>query len=290
MLNLKNFKQNNIGIAFMLLHCTFISISTILLKLVQNNYHIAQIILCYNLLICISLGFLSFLSKNPIFKISLKNIKYHFLRSIFGFTGFLLFFYSISNMPVTESRAIIAIDPILTALFATFFFKESISKQKLVALIITFIGAMILLHPKNIEFSIPALSAFLAAFSFAIFNNITKKITDGKTIETIFYLSFFSFVYTLLPAIYYWKSTSSILDISLIFFIALSFGLSSFAAFNAFKRADLSLLMPIHFVGIVTTAIFSFLIFSEVTSYLTILGAFIIVIGTIPLFIKNKMT
>jgi len=257
---------------------------------VQNNYHIAQIVLWYNLLICISLGFFSFLNKKTIFKISLRNIKYHFLRSIFGFTGFLLFFYSISNMPVTESRAILAIDPILTALFATFFFKESISKQKLIAFIITFIGTMVLLHPKNIGLSIPALAAFLAAFSFAIFNNITKKITNGKTIETIFYLSLFSSIYALLPAIYYWKSPSDVVDVSFIFCIALSFGLSSFAVFNAFKRADLSLLMPIHFVGIVTTSIFSFLIFSEITSYLTILCAFIIVIGTIPLFIKNKIT
>lgn len=287
MLNIKSFKQNNIAIFFMLLHCIFMPISTILLKVVQHNYHIAQIVLCYNLLICISLGLLSSVSTQSMYKISLKKIREHFFRSIFGFIGFLLFFYSISNMPVTESRAILAIDPILTALFATFFLKESISKQKLIAFIITFIGAMILLHPKNIELSIPALAAFLAAFSFAIFNNITKKIANSKTIETMFYLSLFSSIYTLLPAIYHWKSLSDIADISLICCITLSFGLGSFTVFNAFKRADLSLLMPIHFLGIVTTAIFSFLIFSEITNYLTILGAFIIVIGTIPLFYKK---
>jgi len=106
----------------MILHCLFISISSTLFKVIQNHYHITQIILCYNLLICVSLGLISIFSQRTTLKISKNNIKYHFLRSIFGFSGFLLFIYAISNMPIIEARAIIAIDPILTSLFAIFFF------------------------------------------------------------------------------------------------------------------------------------------------------------------------
>ena len=283
----RNFNQRNIGILCMFMHCFFISTSSILLKIIQNHYHITQIIFLYNFIICSSLLCISFFSKKSLLKISTNNIKYHFLRSIFGFGGFLLFFYSLSNMPITETRAIIAIDPLLTSLLAVFFFKEAIDTKKIVAFLITFAGAIILLHPSNIEFSIASFAALLAALCFGIFNNITKRITSGKTIEQMFYLSFFSLIYTFFPAALYWKRLMLVSDGFFIVLISLTFALSSFCAFHAFKRADLSLLMPIHFTGIVMTAILGILVFNEKVGYLTILGSFIIIIGTIPLFYKK---
>jgi S-adenosylmethionine uptake transporter len=279
-------QNKNIAIYFMIAHCFLISLGTVLLKIMQFSYHIIQIMFCYNLLSCITLLLISFFGDKAL-KISCKNIKYHFLRSIFGFCGFGLFFYSLSNMPINEVRAIISLDPILTSLFAVVCFKESINKIKIFSLIITFIGAIILLHPENIQLSTEAITSLLAALCFGIFNSITKKITNGKTIDQIFYLSFFSLLYTLIPATYYWSSIEKPHDIFLIFGIAILFILSSITIFNAFKKAELSLLMPIHFLGIIITAIFGFLFFNETISYLTIIGAFTITIGTIPLFLKK---
>ena len=223
----------------MLLHCFFMSISTILLKYVQPYYKIIQIIFSYNLIICLILGSLSLCSKSNILKISLNNIGYHFLRSIFGFIGFLLFFYAISNMNIIEARAIISIDPIITSILALFFFRESININKIVASIITFIGSITLLHPSNIEVSAASVSAFSAAIFFGVFNNITKKITSGKVIEQMFYLSFFSLIYSFIPSLYCWNNAIWLTHIFLIVVIASTFVLSSFCAFNAFKNTSL---------------------------------------------------
>jgi drug/metabolite transporter (DMT)-like permease len=279
--------NKNIAICFMVAHCFFISLGAVLLKLMQFDYHITQIMFCYNLLACAILLCISFFGRKS-FRISCNNIKYHFLRSIFGFGGFILFFYSLSNMQINEVRAIISLDPILTALFAVLFFKESINMMKMISFITTFIGAVILLHPENIQLSIGAITSLLAAISFGIFNNVTKKITTGKTIDQIFYLSLFSLLYTTIPATYYWIPIIKLQDIFLIFGIAILFVLSSIAIFHAFKRAELSLIMPVHFLGIIMTAILGFLYFDERISYLTVIGTFIITIGMIPLFLKRR--
>ena len=284
------FSKTYIGLALMFLHLVFMSLSTILLKIIQAQYNIIQIIFTYNLMICLSLGTMSLCSKSPLFQISFNNIKYHFIRSIFGFCGFFFFVYAISNMNITEARAIIAIDPIITSLLAIFFFKESITIHKVISSIITFVGAIILLHPSNITLSHASISAFFAAVCFGIFNNITKKVVSGKTIEQMFYLSSFSSIYSLVPAMYNWSNNIwSSQSISIIMLIAFTFILSSFSIFNAFKRTDLSLLMPMHFLGMIITCIMGYIVFNEIPGYLTILGSLIIVIGTIPLFIGNQV-
>jgi drug/metabolite transporter (DMT)-like permease len=280
-------QNRNIAIALMVAHCFFISLGTVLLKIMQFSYNISQIMFCYNFLLCVILLLMTFI-RNDFFKISCQNIRYHFLRSIFGFSGFALFFYSLSQAPINEVRAILSLDPLLTSLFAVFFFKESFNLAKFISFSVTFIGAIILLCPENMQFSVVAVTTLLSAISFGIFNNITKKITTGKTVDQIFYLAFFSLLYTTFPAIFQWTPIIRCNDIFLMIFLTLLFALGSVTMFYAFKKAELSLIMPVHSLGIIMTAIFGVLFFDEIISLRTVIGAIIITIGTLPLFLKNK--
>ena len=272
-----------------LVHCFFMSLSVVLIKTMQYYYQIIQITFFYNLIICLCLGIFSIFSRSHFFKISLNNIGYHFLRSIFGFIGFLLFFYAISNMNITDARAIISIDSILTSLLAVFFFQESINLNKILAFITAFCATIILLHPSNITFSIESISAFFAVICLGIFNNITKKITRSKAIEHIFYLAFFSLIYAFIPSIHYWNSNIWSKHLLIVFLIAFAIILASYSSFSALKSTEVSLFMPIHFIGIISSIIIGYAIFHEMPSYLTILGSLIIVLGNIPL-LKEKYT
>jgi drug/metabolite transporter (DMT)-like permease len=284
----KNFSRQSIGILLMLSHCFFNSLGAVLFKVAHQEYNIIQIIFIYNFLQCITFFLLS-RTKIKACQLSGTNIKWHFLRSIFSFTAFLLCSYSFSQIDITEVRAIITIDPVITAMLALYFFNERITKAKVIALMLTAIGALILLHPSNIPFSFPVFTAILSAFSFGIYNNLTKKISHDKSINSVFLKSFFTCIYSAIPAIYFWHSIASISDLILFLFISLFFLLSSLSTFNAFKRADLSYLMPFHFVGILFTAFLSYLLLNEVVGFLTYLGSFIIIVGTLPLFYKPKV-
>ena len=69
--------NKNTAICFMVAHCFFMSLGTVLLKLMQFDYHITQIMFFYNLLLCVTLLCLSFFGRNSL-RISCANIKYHF--------------------------------------------------------------------------------------------------------------------------------------------------------------------------------------------------------------------
>lgn len=284
---IQGIKKINSSIIFMLLYCLVMSAVTILLKIMQSDYHITQLMLMYNILICVLLAIIKIFNKKCI--ISCKNIKYHFLRSVFGFTGFSLFCYSFYHINITEVKAIMTLDPVFTTMLAIYFYKESITLNKVIALVITLIGAIIIFHPRNIDLSIYSITSLAAAFSYGLYNNLTKKITDGGIFEQRFYLSFFSAIFSLLPAIYFWRNTVAIIDVACIIVIACLFIISSFSIFIAFKKSDLSLLMPLHFIGIVITAIMGFLVFNETITYRTIIGSSIIIIGSFPVFIKTNL-
>ena len=90
--------NKNIAICFMVAHCFFMSLGTVLLKLMQFDYHITQIMFFYNLLLCVTLLCLSFFGRKSL-RLSCANIKYHFLRSIYAlYSGFLH-----QNRPLGES-------------------------------------------------------------------------------------------------------------------------------------------------------------------------------------------
>ena len=270
-----------------LVHCFFMSLSVVLIKIMQSHYQIIQITFCYNLIICLVLGIFSVCSHSHFFKISFNDIGYHFLRSIFGFIGFLLFFYTISNMNITDARVIVSIDSIITSLLAVFFFKESINFNKILAFVTAFCATIILLHPSNIPFSIESISAFFAVICLGIFNNITKKIVRSKSIEQIFYLAFFSLIYAFIPSTYYWNSSIWSKHLLIIVFIAFAIIVGSCSSFYALKNTEFSLFIAIHFIGIVSSVITGYFIFHEIPSYLTILGSFIIILGNISL-LKEK--
>ena len=276
-------KNRIVAIALMIAHCFFMSLDIVLIKKIQVRYNIIQIMFCYYFIVSFTL--ITFFYKK--LSIASIDIKYHFLRSIFGFSGFMLFYYSLSKMPINQVRSILSLDPIITTLFAILFFRERFNAMKLFSLIITFIGALIMLHPSNIKLSVGILTSLLCAVFFGVFNNITKKISKGSTINQIFYLSFFSLFYTLLPTIFYWKPIAKVTDISLFLCIAFLFILSSITIVCAFKRAELSFIMPVNFMGVIITAIFGYLFFQETISYITIFGSLIITLGTIPLLVKN---
>ena len=73
--------NKNIAICFMVAHCFFMSLGTVLLKLMQFDYHITQIMFFYNLLLCVTLLCLSFFGRKSL-RLSCANIKYNFLLKL----------------------------------------------------------------------------------------------------------------------------------------------------------------------------------------------------------------
>ena len=82
-------------------------------------------------------------------KIIRPSYKVHLGRSVCGWVGISILFGASSVIPVTDATAIIFTNPIFTMLLAIPLLGEKIKPLKWIAVIITFVGALILIRPES---------------------------------------------------------------------------------------------------------------------------------------------
>ncbi len=120
-----------------------------------------------------------------------------FLRGFFGFSAMILFFYTITAIPLGEAITLNKTSPLFVAIIAYFLMKEHLNRYALVALAVGFTGVLFIAKPSGIsigyEHFLGLLGGFFAACAYATIKQI-KEIYDARVIV----LSFVG-VGTLLP-------------------------------------------------------------------------------------------
>ena len=101
----------------------------------------------------------------------------------------LLFFYTIATIPLGEAIILNKTSPFFVTILAYYLMKESISINTIFALIIGFVGVVLIIKPFGIEISIEhiygVLGGFFAAAAYATIKKI-KDIYDARVIMLSF--------------------------------------------------------------------------------------------------------
>ncbi len=126
-------------------------------------------------------------------------------RGIFGFSALLLFFYTITRIPLGEAITLNKTSPLFVAILAFFLLHEKLSRLGWFALFLGFTGVVLITKPTGVEVGLPHLlgliGGFLAAAAYTTIRKI-KHIYDSRVIV----LSFMT-TGTLIPLILFGIST-----------------------------------------------------------------------------------
>ena len=131
----------------------------------------------------------------------LKGGKFHllFTRGFFGFSAMILFFYTITTIPLGEAITLNKTSPLFVSLLAYYLLGEHLSKRTFIALLIGFVGIILITKPFGVSISYEHILGILGGFFAAAAYTTIKKIKDIYDSRVIV-LSFVG-VGTLLPAI-----------------------------------------------------------------------------------------
>ena len=251
------------GILWMIFHCLLISIMAVIVRLLSHKYHVFEIVFFYNffsfLLLCC---YLVIYNKKNVLKTS--YLKLHFSRSFLGFISLTMYFYAFTVVPLTEARAIALTGPLVTSLFAIILLKEQVGLHRVSALVIGFLGALIILRPGTSDFSYVYLMVLGSVGMWAIIDIIIKIMTKTEsTLTQTFYLSGLMSLCSLPGAIYFWQTPVLLLEWVSFAALGFIFLINIVAVFKAYKYADISTVMPFDFSGMVFTSIIAYLLFQE---------------------------
>ena len=277
--NLKSLEKFNLVFASF-----FFSLMTVCVKNINQRIPIYELVFFRSLLsLMITLSIIKMKNINPWGNNKLLLI----LRGLLGTSALVCIFYAIRNMPLSISTIIQYTYPIFISLFACIFINEKITKNIVFALIIGWLGILLILNTtqlSNINVEIDRLSIFIA-FLGAIFTALAyvtvKKLSFTEDVYVIIeYFPLVSFI-ILLPIVFNNWITPNVYELLWIIGIGLFTQLGQTFLTIGLKNLPASEASSINYLQVIFASIWGVLFFSEIININFIVGSLMVLLGTI---------
>ena len=205
-------------------------------------------------------------------------MKKFLLRGVVHSIGVTLWFYAMSVMPVAEVTAIGFLTYIFVSIGACLFLNEKLHKHRLTAIVISFIGALIILRPGFKEIGNGQIGMLIATIVFTLSYLIAKIVSkERSSAEIVAMLSLFTTIFLIPTAIYSWEPLS-IKALIVLTFTAVIATLGHITMTKAIKSAPMVVTQPILFLQLVWASMVGLFIFDESFDPFVILGGTVIMI------------
>ena len=218
-------------------------------------------------------------TKQPVAQIS---------RGLLFISSLLMAIYSYTQVGLIVTHALMAVFPLLTVLLSGLFLKEEITRIKVVAVGVGFLGVTIIINPINLEFSLVSVLPLISAVTFAIYAVLTRKVASTDNTETsFFWVSLVSAVAITIPSPLFYKP----IQFSDLYFLVLlcTFSLvGHFLLTNAYRHAEASVLQPFSYFHLFFASVVGIIFFQDPLTISTVAGGGLIVFGGILISRKSK--
>ena len=186
------------------------------------------------------------------------------------------FMFSITNTSAAITLLCLAAMPFFTALLAFLFLKEKLKKRRVIALLVGFLGTLVVLRP-DISINLGGILILISALIWSVSLIFIKKLTETDSAVTISLYAGVGMIPPTFVAAYPYLTMPNISQFLIIFFIAISGTLAQTLLNSAFKRGQLAVLLPLDFLKLVWSILIGYTIFIESTPYSLWLGGLLIV-------------
>ena len=210
-------------------------------------------------------------------------------RGLLFISSLLMAIYSYTQVGLIVTHALMAIFPLLTVLLSWLFLEEEITRIKIVAVGVGFLGVTIIINPINLEFSFVSVLPLISAVTFAIYAVLTRKVASTDNTETsFFWVSLVSAIAITIPSPLFYKP----IQFSDLYFLVLlcTFSLvGHFLLTNAYRHAEASVLQPFSYFHLFFASIVGIIFFQDPLTISTVAGGGLIVFGGILISRKSKL-
>ena len=257
-------------------------------KYLSLELHFLQVVWGrYFFMVLISLPIIYFF-----FKKHLKwpnNFSLQFLRSIFLFLSTILFFYAISVISLAKSLTLAFISPIIVTLLSSLLLKERVGIHRWSAVIVGFIGAMIVIQPGIIKINFATLAGLGTGIAYAFYIISTRRLssTDNPYL-TLFFTGLFGAIIISIIVPWFWTMPNTKQWMLMIGLAAVgTFG--HFCLLLSLKYAEASKLAPLSYFEIVNNIIIGYYFFGDFPDKFIWIGLLFIVSSGIYISVREHV-
>jgi len=265
----------------------FFVLMSVCIKATGDHIPLFQVVFFRNFFALIPLFFVIYFLK---LKLSTIN-KYplHLGRAVIGITAMSLFFISIRYVPLVEMQTISFSSVFFISILSVFFLGEKIGYRRIIAVIVGFIGVVIILNPGSAIFSNYSFLPLIASFFLSIAVIFLKKIL--LTNNNILSVWIFTAFCTVISLFFYDDTWIWPQGYDLIFMIASGFlgFIAQICLTKSFQMADASLLAPLDFSSVIWSFLIGYIFFQEFITLNVLFGGLIIIMSVSYIFYRERV-
>ena len=214
--------------------------------------------------------------------------KLQLFRGLILLCANMLFFYAISIISLTKALTLAFVAPLIVTALSPFILGEIVGYRRWLAVIIGFIGSLIVIRPGLIEFNLATLAALGTGFFYGIYFIITRKLhTADSPLLTLLITGVVGAIILSAYMPFSWIEPNPNQWLFM-FCIGLCASVGHFFLILSLKYADASKLAPFSYFEIITNVIIGYYFFSDFPDIWTWVGLLIIINSGIYISIRER--
>lgn len=284
--NSKSANPDNIqGILWALLATGLFATVAAMAKFAVTEYHVLQILFFRQIVVFFS----SLPSISADFPQSLKtkHPDLHGVRLLGAFVALSTSIWAVAILPLTTAITLSFAQVFFVALAAAWFLKEPVGVHRICAVIVGFIGVVVVMRPGvdglfNLYTLVPLAGAFGAAFAVIAVRRLSQT---ECTATLLFYQATVVGLLAGIPLIWFWV-TPDLFGLLYLLSMGVVATLGQWVGIKALRLGEASVIGNIQYTQLVYAAIFGYVFFSEIPDIYTLTGS-VIIIGS-ALYIVHR--
>ena len=199
------------------------------------------------------------------------------------------FITALFNMPIANATAIMQVSPLVVTLGAVLFLGEAVGWRRYSAIIVGFLGVLLIVRPGSEGFTIYSIYALAAVAFFTLRDLVTRRLPIEA--PSLFVTVISSLAVTLMAGLFLpagnWEPMTlrqiAILAMAAIFVIVgYLFGVMTM------RVGDISFISPFRYTILIWAILLGFLVFGDIPDTLTLLGSAIVVLTGVYAFHRER--
>ena len=266
----------------------FVVLDTIIKKYLANDYSVFQI----NFFICLfsfipTIITIHFLHAWKTLKNDLILIQ--LLRGIFGLISGAFVVNSFRSHALNEIYPIMFSAPLFLIILSHFFLGEKVGIRRWSAVLIGFIGVLIVSRPGTIHFTMSYLGLFVSAFLIAINIALVRKFSKNHSSISFTFYAFLSaaIINGLLAMNNYMAMTLN--DTMILILCGIICGVGGNFLTMASKNLESSVFAPIQYTQLFSGIILGYLVFSDLPDIFEIIGSSVIILSGVYIIYRETI-
>ncbi len=276
------------GILWALLATALFAIVAAMAKVAVKEYHVLQILFFRQILVFLSC--LPSIAKSFPESLKTQHPKLHASRLIGAFVALSCSIWAVAVLPLTTATTLGFAQVFFVALLALSFLNESFGKHRIVAIIMVFIGVVIVMRP-GVQGMIDAyaLIPILSAFGAGIAVISVRKLSQTESTATLLvYQSVFVGALAGVPLFWLWV-TPDFAGTVLLVAMGIIATIANWVGVKALRLGEASVVGNIQYMQLIYAAILGFFLFDEIPDNYSIVGATIIIGSSIYIFHREAL-